>query len=82
MLELGLHRKHSLLKNIPNDRMRTWAVRLFWCIYILDRRWSIGLSLPFALQDADIDPELLQPVGSDHQPANAEVAMLTAGPGF
>lgn len=39
-----------------------WAVRLFWCIYILDRRWSIGLSLPFTLQDADIDSELIQPV--------------------
>jgi hypothetical protein len=37
-------------------------MRLFWCIYILDRRWSIGLSLPFTLQDADIDPETLQHV--------------------
>jgi hypothetical protein len=28
----------------------------------MDRRWSIGLSLPFTLQDADIDPERLQDV--------------------
>jgi hypothetical protein len=62
VLELGLHRKESARRNLPDDQVRAWAMRLFWCIYILDRRWSIGLSLPFTLQDADIDPETLQHV--------------------
>jgi hypothetical protein len=57
-LELGLHRKESLVKNFVQPEKRSSAINLFWCIYVLDRRWSIGISLPFALQDADIDPEL------------------------
>jgi len=62
VLELGLHRKESARKNLPDGQKRASAMRVFWCIYILDRRWSIGLSLPFTLQDADIDPETLQDV--------------------
>jgi hypothetical protein len=31
---------------------------LFWAIYVLDRRWSFGIGMPFALNDLDIDPEL------------------------
>lgn len=29
---------------------------------MLDRRWSFGTGLPFAIQDADIDPLLPEPV--------------------
>ena len=61
-LELGLHRHESLKEDFPGDDERSRANRLFWCIYVLDRRWSFGTSLPFSLQDADIDPELPEPV--------------------
>ncbi|KAG4434544.1 hypothetical protein IFR05_009960 [Cadophora sp. M221] len=57
-LEMGLHRKESLLANVPDPEKRNWALRLFYCIYVLDRRWSFGTGLPFALHDSDIDPEL------------------------
>ncbi|KAH7369594.1 fungal-specific transcription factor domain-containing protein [Rhexocercosporidium sp. MPI-PUGE-AT-0058] len=57
-LEMGLHRKESLLANVPDPEKRHWALRLFYCIYVLDRRWSFGTGLPFAFHDSDIDPEL------------------------
>ncbi|KAH7383054.1 fungal-specific transcription factor domain-containing protein [Cadophora sp. MPI-SDFR-AT-0126] len=57
-LEMGLHRKESLEENVPDPEKRHWAKRLFYCIYVLDRRWSFGIGLPFALHDSDIDPEL------------------------
>ena len=41
-----------------------WALRLFWVIYHLDRHWSFGTGLPFAIQDIDIDPQLPEPVSS------------------
>jgi Fungal specific transcription factor domain len=55
---MGLHRKESLIKNFkaPDDFPN--AVRCFWTIYGLDRRWSFGTGMPFALQDADTDPLL------------------------
>ncbi|KAG9229952.1 fungal-specific transcription factor domain-containing protein [Amylocarpus encephaloides] len=63
-LEMGLHRKESLEQNFRDPQARHWALRLFWCIYVLDRRWSFGTGMPFALQDTDIDPELPQLNGS------------------
>ncbi|KAK0113956.1 hypothetical protein ONS96_014805 [Cadophora gregata f. sp. sojae] len=57
-LEMGLHRRESLEENVPDPEERHWAKRLFYCIYVLDRRWSFGTGLPFALQDSDIDPDL------------------------
>jgi hypothetical protein len=27
---------------------------VFWTVYTLDRRWSFGTGLPFAVQDVDI----------------------------
>lgn len=61
-LELGLHRRQSLMKLFPSDEERSWVTKLFWSIYVLDRRWSMGTGMPFALQDADIDPNLPEPV--------------------
>ncbi|KAK3320484.1 hypothetical protein B0T19DRAFT_477747 [Cercophora scortea] len=60
VLEMGLHRRQSLLENFPDPDRRQEAVCLFWCVYVLDRRWSFGTSLSFALIDRDIDPELPQ----------------------
>jgi hypothetical protein len=61
-IELGLHRSDSLFKTIPDNEERASAVRFFWSTYVLDRRWSFGTGMPFAIQDADIDPTLPEPV--------------------
>lgn len=61
-LEMGLHRKQSLLENYKSPAARRLVTRVFWCVYVLDRRWSIGISLPFTLRDRDLDPELPEPV--------------------
>jgi len=47
-----------------NPEDRDSAMLLFWSIYSLDRRWSFGTGMPFALQDSDLDPQLPRPVGS------------------
>ena len=73
-LEIGLHRRQTLLKVIPDEEDRSWAIKLFWSIYVLDRRWSFGTGMPFALQDADIDPNLPEPVSIHAFPANSQHA--------
>ena len=60
--EMGLHRREGLYKLAKSEEDRMWMVRLFWVIYTLDRRWSFGTGMPFAMQDADIDPQLPEPV--------------------
>ncbi|CAI0642855.1 unnamed protein product [Colletotrichum noveboracense] len=60
-LEMGLHQNLSIVENFPDERERGLAVRVFWCVYVLDRRWSFGTSLSFALIDRDIDPDLPEP---------------------
>ncbi|RDW71865.1 hypothetical protein BP5796_07899 [Coleophoma crateriformis] len=60
-IELGLHRRDSLFKTVTDEDERRSAIKLFWSIYVLDRRWSFGTGMPFALQDADIDPSLPEP---------------------
>jgi hypothetical protein len=61
-IELGLHRRDSLYKVVTGEEERSNAIKLFWSIYVLDRRWSFGTGMPFALQDTDIDPNLPEPV--------------------
>ncbi|PNS18997.1 hypothetical protein CAC42_6092 [Sphaceloma murrayae] len=58
-IELGLHRKETY--EVMSSEDRDSAILLFWSIHSLDRRWSFGTGLPFALQDSDIDPELPRP---------------------
>ncbi|ELQ37282.1 fungal specific transcription factor domain-containing protein [Pyricularia oryzae Y34] len=55
-LVLGLHRREGLMK-IPEEDRNT-AITTFWASYVLDRRWSFGTGLPFAVQDDMIDPRL------------------------
>ncbi|KAL8838051.1 MAG: hypothetical protein Q9170_002287 [Blastenia crenularia] len=62
--EVGLHRNNVLHRDFANHEERSWAMKLFWSIFVLDRRWSFGAGLPFAIQDADIDPLLPEPDGS------------------
>ncbi|UZP35042.1 hypothetical protein NXS19_002858 [Fusarium pseudograminearum] len=59
--EIGLHRRASLMENFKDPRERDLALRCFWCVYILDRRWSYGTSLSFGISDRDIDPQLPEP---------------------
>lgn len=60
--EMGLHRKEVLSRESQRADSYWLAPRLFWSIFVLDRRWSFGTGLPFAIQDADIDPHLPEPV--------------------
>lgn len=60
-IEMGLHRRDSLVKLFPNQDEFQHAIRVFWVVYALDRRWSFGTGMPFALQDSDIDPMLPEP---------------------
>jgi hypothetical protein len=64
-LEMGLHRKQSLVDNFKDHSARELAVQVFWVVYELDRRLSFGTSLSFALNDRDIDPQLPEP-GTGH----------------
>jgi hypothetical protein len=57
-VEIGLHRHETYANNFSTDEERQFATVLFWSLYVLDRRWSFGTGMPFALQDADIDPLL------------------------
>ena len=59
-LDAGLHRHETLANaNADNDRRR--MLRLFWCTYVLDIRWSFGTGRPFSFKDVDIDPLLPRP---------------------
>lgn len=59
-VELGLHRRETY-EAILDESERSETILLFWAIYVLDRRWSFGTGMPFALQDQDIDPMLPKP---------------------
>jgi len=60
-MELGLHRRDAFLKRLTTDVERSTVTKLFWSVYVLDRRWSFGTGMPFAIQDADIDDTLPEP---------------------
>jgi hypothetical protein len=60
--EIGLYRRETLLKSFPDLEQRSWAIKLIWCVYILDRRWAVGTGLPYALRQSDIDLDLPEPV--------------------
>ena len=61
-LTMGLHRRDALTRSFPDKAERSQALKVFWSIYTLDQRWSFGTGLPFCLQEADIDPNLPEPV--------------------
>ncbi|PLB53521.1 fungal-specific transcription factor domain protein [Aspergillus steynii IBT 23096] len=63
-MQLGLHCQETWQQTggvFPGELQWTWASRLFWCIYVLDRKWSFGTGLPFAIQDSDMDTNLPEP---------------------
>ncbi|KAK5120941.1 hypothetical protein LTR85_005725 [Meristemomyces frigidus] len=64
-IEMGLHRRETY-EAMQDESECSETILLFWSIYVLDRRWSLGTGMPFALQDADIDPALPKP--EEHSP--------------
>ncbi|PSN73184.1 hypothetical protein BS50DRAFT_596835 [Corynespora cassiicola Philippines] len=60
-LELGLHRRETYPAIFNEPEEQAAAIRTFWSVYVLDRRWSFGTGMPFAFQDTDIDPNLPKP---------------------
>lgn len=70
---MGLHRRQSLIDNFRDAKLREKAIHIFWVVYELDRRWSFGTSLSFALNDRDIDPQLPEP-GNDYPYLKSMVA--------
>lgn len=49
-LELGLHRREALMKSFPNEDQWADVTKVFWTIYSLDRRWSLGTGLPLSFK--------------------------------
>ncbi|KAF2746438.1 hypothetical protein M011DRAFT_445229 [Sporormia fimetaria CBS 119925] len=66
-LELGLHRRETYDTIFQDAKERAGAVKLFWSVYVLDRRWSFGMGMPFVLQEADIDQNLPRPATNTPQ---------------
>lgn len=62
---MGLHRRDMLLKHFPEDSAQKQALRVFWSVFTLDRRSSLGLGVPFIIQDSLVDPTLLS-IDFDH----------------
>lgn len=61
-LELGLHRSETYTQLFHTEQERSAALKLFWSVYVLDRRWSFGTGRSFALSESDIDTSLPKPV--------------------
>lgn len=59
---MGLHRTETFQRNIKDEKDKMAAGVTFWVVYILERRSSIGLGVPFIMQDLEIDPSLPRPV--------------------
>ncbi|CAI4217673.1 unnamed protein product [Parascedosporium putredinis] len=55
--ELGYHSSKSFHR-FNSLKERNQAENLFWVVYILDRRWSFGTGLPFAISESDIDHDI------------------------
>ncbi|KAK6369720.1 hypothetical protein LTS17_009170 [Exophiala oligosperma] len=64
-LEMGLHRRDMLAKHFPEAAAQKQALRVFWSVFTLDRRSSLGLGVPFVIQDSLVDPTLLS-IDFDH----------------
>ena len=65
---MGLHRHETVTKTYPDKDECCLALKVFWSIYVLDRRYSFGTGMPFAVPEADIDPSLPEPVSTPKVP--------------
>ncbi|KIW99466.1 uncharacterized protein Z518_11205 [Rhinocladiella mackenziei CBS 650.93] len=64
-LEMGLHRREIVEKTFPNPEERSVALRTFWSVYMLERRTSLDLGIPFYIQDSYVHPSLFELDESD-----------------
>jgi hypothetical protein len=53
--ELGYHSSSDLEHRFKSRSAKDKAKKVLWSAYTLDRRWSFGTGLPFAINDSDID---------------------------
>ncbi|KAL0937397.1 fungal specific transcription factor domain-containing protein [Colletotrichum truncatum] len=60
-LEVGLHQSSTVKRLFKDLESRKVALRLFWCVYTLDRRWGFGAGLPFVIHHCDVDESLPEP---------------------
>ncbi|KAK1969806.1 hypothetical protein LY78DRAFT_653673 [Colletotrichum sublineola] len=60
-LEMGLHQSAVINKTFKKATERKMVIRLFWCVYTLDRRWGFGVGLPFIIHGFDVDQQLPEP---------------------
>ncbi|KZL71454.1 fungal specific transcription factor [Colletotrichum tofieldiae] len=60
-LEMGLNQSATVNKKFKDASKRRMVMRLFWCVYTLDRRWGFGAGLPFVMHNCDIDQQLPEP---------------------
>ncbi|KAM6520191.1 hypothetical protein FALCPG4_013744 [Fusarium falciforme] len=63
-LEMGLHRR-ATVNSFANSEEQAAALQTFWCVYMLERRTSLGQGIPFYIQDCHIDPTLFAMGGHD-----------------
>ncbi|KAK1535743.1 hypothetical protein CPAR01_09285 [Colletotrichum paranaense] len=63
-LEMGLHRRASV-DRFTNSEEQAAGLQTFWCVYMLERRTSLGQGIPFYIQDCHVDPTLLAMNGHD-----------------
>ena len=61
-LAMGLHQPATYNHHFTDEEERTSALRTFWVVYVLDRRWSFGSGLPFALTDPIDETNMPKPV--------------------
>lgn len=52
--ELVCHGPEGLHTPFSPYPLENIGEKFYWCAYTLDRRWSFGTGLPFAVQDSEI----------------------------
>ncbi|EED18602.1 C6 transcription factor, putative [Talaromyces stipitatus ATCC 10500] len=60
-LEMGLHRSETYPQPAIVSYGKEDALKLFWSVYTLDIRFSMGTGMPYQLDSSDIDPSLPRP---------------------
>lgn len=75
-LELGLHRQRA----IHDDQIKTdqHRKRLFWSVYIVERKTALVLGRPFGVSDKEIEADIPLDVGDDENDQEILVTAQTA----
>ncbi|KAF5591679.1 fungal specific transcription factor [Fusarium pseudocircinatum] len=58
-----VHERSSQEEQNPAEKI---SDNFFWSLYTMDRRWSFGTGLPFAVQDSEVNRPSLPTNDSDH----------------